>query len=365
MSMKAAVLYGAHQPLVVEELSLLPPRHGEVRVRFAASGVCHSDLHYIKGDRTCPMPVVMGHEGAGVVEEVGAGVSYVQPGDHVILSLVPACGRCEDCVAGRPNLCAVRYTLNGNLPDGTTRLRKGQDEIKHFACVSSFAEYGVVPEGSLVRIDKDMPLEQAALIGCCVTTGVGAALWTAKVQPGTSVVVIGCGGVGLNIVQGAALAGAERIIAVDTVPSKLEYAEAFGATHQVNASAVDPVQAVRDLTKCRGADYAFEAIGLTETSIQALQSTRRGGKAIIVGVIRQGAQLTIDPDFLHQDRQLLGCTYGSANMRAGMPQLIDLYRAKKLKLDELVSRTYKLEDINEAFEALDHGEVARSIIAYR
>jgi NDMA-dependent alcohol dehydrogenase len=365
MSMKAAVLYGAHQPLVVDEVSLLPPRHGEVRVRFAASGVCHSDLHYIKGDRTCPMPVVMGHEGAGVVEEVGAGVSYVQPGDHVILSLVPACGRCEDCVAGRPNLCAVRYTLNGNLPDGTTRLRKGQDEIKHFACVSSFAEYGVVPEGSLVRIDKDMPLEQAALIGCCVTTGVGAALWTAKVQPGTSVVVIGCGGVGLNIVQGAALAGAERIIAVDTVPSKLEYAEAFGATHQVNASAVDPIQAVRDLTKGHGADYAFEAIGLTETSIQALQSTRRGGKAIIVGVIRQGAQLTIDPDFLHQDRQLLGCTYGSANMRAGMPQLIDLYRAKKLKLDELVSRTYKLEDINEAFEALDHGEVARSIIAYR
>jgi S-(hydroxymethyl)glutathione dehydrogenase/alcohol dehydrogenase len=207
-------------------------------------------------------------------------------------------------------------------------------------------------------------MAQAALIGCCVTTGVGAALWTAKVQPGTSVVVIGCGGVGLNVIQGAALAGAERIIAVDTMPSKLEYAEVFGATHRVNASEVDPVQAVRDLTHGHGADYAFEAIGLTATSVQALQCTRRGGKAIIVGVIRQGAQLTIDPDFLHQDRQLLGCTYGSANMRAGMPQLVDLYRAKKLKLDELVSRTYGLEDINAAFAALEQGEVARSIIAY-
>jgi S-(hydroxymethyl)glutathione dehydrogenase/alcohol dehydrogenase len=362
--MQAAVLYEAHQPLVIEELSLLPPETGEVRVRFAASGVCHSDLHYIKGDRTCPMPVVLGHEGAGVVEEVGPGVTYVQPGDQVILSLVPACGRCEDCVAGRPNLCEVRYTLRGNLPNGTTRLRKGGQEIKHFACVSSFAEYAVVPEGSVVKIGQDMPLDKAALIGCCVTTGVGAALWTAKVQPGTSVVVIGCGGVGLNIIQGAALAGAERIIAVDTFGSKLEYAEVFGATHTINASEMDPVAAVREITKGRGVDYAFEAIGLTETSVQALQCTRRGGKAVIVGVIRQGAQLTIDPDFLHQDRQLLGCTYGSANMRANMPQLVDLYQAKKLKLDELVSRTFRLEEINTAFEIMEHGEVARSVIAY-
>src|SRR2546423_6404814 len=223
--MQGAVLYGAHQPLVIEELHLLPPQAGEVRVRFGASGVCHSDLHYIKGDRICPMPVVLGHEGAGVVEEVGPGVTYVKPGDHVIRSLVPACGRCADCVAGRPNLCEVRYTLNGNLPDGTTRLRKGDQEIKHFASVSSFAEYGVVPEGSLVRIDPDMPLGQAALIGCCVTTGVGAAVWTAKVPPGTSVVGDGRGGGGLKINQGAAPAGAERIIAAGTVPGQLDYAE--------------------------------------------------------------------------------------------------------------------------------------------
>jgi len=362
--MKAAVLYEGGQSLAIEELTLLPPREGEVRVRFAASGVCHSDLHYIKGDRLHPMPVVLGHEGAGVVEEVGPGVTYAKPGDHVILSFVPACGRCRDCVAGRPNLCAVRYRLNGNLPDGTTRLRKGDQEIKHFACVSSFAEYAIVPESALVQTPPEVPLDKAALVGCCVTTGVGAALWTARVEPGSSVVVIGCGGVGLNVIQGAALAGAERIIAVDVRPSKLEYAEEFGATHTINASNTDPVQAVRDLTSGEGADYAFEVIGLIKTAQQALQCTRRGGKAVIVGVIRHGEQLTIDPDFLHQDRVLMGCTYGSANMRAAMPKLVELYLAKKLKLDELVSRTYRLEDINAAFTALDQGEVARSIIRY-
>jgi S-(hydroxymethyl)glutathione dehydrogenase/alcohol dehydrogenase len=350
--------------LAIEELSLLPPRKGEVRVRYAASGVCHSDLHYIKGDRLHPMPVVLGHEGAGVVEEVGPGVTQAQPGDHVILSLVPACGQCSYCVRGQPNLCSVRYRLRGTLPDGTTRLRKGNDEIKHFGGVSSFAEYGIVAETSLVKIAPDMPLDKAALVGCCVTTGVGAALWTARVEPGSSVAVIGCGGVGLNVIQGAALAGAERIMAIDVVPSKLEYAEVFGATHTINAQETDPVQAVRDLTAGEGADYAFEVIGLTQTAQQALLCTRRGGKAVIVGVIPHGQQLSIDPDFLHQDRMLLGCTYGSANIRAAMPKLMDLYMAKKLKLDELVSRTYRLEEINTAFAALEQGEVARSILQY-
>ena len=362
--MKAAVLYEAGRPLAIEQLSLLPPKEGEVRVRFAASGVCHSDLHYIKGERLHPMPVVLGHEGAGVVEEVGPGVTQAQPGDHVILSFVPACGQCQYCVNGRPNLCSVRYRLRGTLPDGTTRLRKGNDEIKHFAAVSSFGEYGIVPATSLVKIPENVPLDKAALVGCCVTTGVGAALWTARVEPGSSVTVIGCGGVGLNVIQGAALAGAERIIAVDVVPSKLEYAEEFGATHTINAAQTDPVQAVRDLTGGEGSDYAFEVIGRIHTAQQTLLCTRRGGKAVIVGVTPHGAQLTIDPDFLHQDRMLLGCTYGSANMRAAMPKLVDLYMAKKLKLDELVSRTYPLEQINAAFEALDQGEVARSIIQY-
>jgi S-(hydroxymethyl)glutathione dehydrogenase/alcohol dehydrogenase len=362
--MKAAVLYDVATPLAIEELTLLPPKAGEVRVRYVASGVCHSDLHYIKGDRPYPKPVVLGHEGAGIVEEVGAGVTYAKPGDHVILSFVPACGRCTYCVEGRPNMCAVRYSLNGNLPDGSTRLRKGIQEIKHFACMSSFAEYGIVPEGSLVKVPERMPLDKAALVGCCVTTGVGAALWTAKVEPGSSVVVIGCGGVGLNVIQVAALAGAEQVIAVDVLPNKLEYAKQFGATMTINARDADPVEAVRELTGGEGADYAFEVIGLTQTAQQALLCTRRGGKAVIVGVIRHGEQLSIDPDFLHQDRVLMGCTYGSANMRAAMPKLVDLYLAKKLRLDELVSRTYRLDEINTAFEALERGEVARSIIRY-
>ena len=362
--MRAAVLYEVGGPLAIEELTLLPPKEGEVRVRFAASGVCHSDLHYIKGDRPYPKPVVLGHEGAGIVEEVGPGVTRAQAGDHVILSFVPACGRCKDCVNGRPNLCGVRYRLNGNLPDGTTRLRKGSQEIKHFACVSSFGEQAIVPEGSLVPIPDNIPLDKAALVGCCVTTGVGAALWTARVEPGSSVVVIGCGGVGLNVIQGAALAGAEQIIAVDVLPNKLQYAREFGATLAINARDADPVEAVRDLTGGEGVDYAFEVIGLTQTAQQALLCTRRGGKAIIVGVIRHGEQLTIDPDFLHQDRMLLGCTYGSANMHAAMPKIVDLYLAKKLKLDELVSRTYRLDEINAAFAALEQGEVARSIIRY-
>jgi len=245
--MKAAGLYGAHQPLVVAEVHLLPPQAGEVRVRCAASGVCHSDLHYIKGDRVCPMPVVLGHEGAGLVEEVGTGVTYV--------------------------------------------------------------------------------------------------------QPGTSVVVLACG-------------GAERIMAVATMPSKLVYADGCGATHRVHASATEPVLAVRELPNGRGAAYACKAIGLTEPSVQAWQCTRRGGKAILVGVMRHGAHLPIDPDGFHQDRHLLGCTYGSAHRRAGMPQWVARYRANQLQLDELVSRTYHLADINTALAALEQGEVARSIIAY-
>ncbi len=213
--MKAAVLYEEFQPLVVEDLDLEGPRSGEVLVKLAASGVCHSDLHYIKGAREHPMPVVLGHEGAGTVEEVGPNVTYARPGDHVVLSFVPTCGRCSYCVKGRHNLCEARYGLRGSMPDGTRRLRKGDQEIYHFNGLSTFGERAVVPEDSLVLVREDAPLEKVALIGCGVPTGVGAAIHTAKVRPGSKVVVIGIGGVGLNVVQGAALAGAETIIAVD------------------------------------------------------------------------------------------------------------------------------------------------------
>ena len=362
--MKAAVLYEAFQPLEVVDVDLEGPRQGEVLVKLAASGVCHSDLHYMKGVREHPMPVVLGHEGAGTVEEVGPNVTYARPGDHVVLSFVPTCGRCSYCVNGKHNLCEARYGLRGSLPDGTRRLRKGNQEIHHFNGLSTFGELAVVPEDSLVLVREDAPLDKVALIGCGVPTGVGAAIHTAKVQPGSKVVVIGAGGVGLNVVQGAALAGAETIIAVDIRGPKLEHALQFGATHLVNGATEDVAERVRDITNGEMADYAFEVIGSVEAINQALHTTRRGGTTVVVGVAPTGAQLTIDPDFLHQDRVLMGCTYGSCYPRADMPMLVDLYMSGKLKLDELISWTFPLEEINTAFDLLDRGEVARSIIRY-
>ena len=362
--MKAAVLYEAFQPLEVVDVDLEGPRQGEVLVKLAASGVCHSDLHYMKGVREHPMPVVLGHEGAGTVEEVGPNVTYARPGDHVVLSFVPTCGRCSYCVNGKHNLCEARYGLRGSLPDGTRRLRKGNQEIHHFNGLSTFGELAVVPEDSLVLVREDAPLDKVALIGCGVPTGVGAAIHTAKVQPGSKVVVIGAGGVGLNVVQGAALAGAETIIAVDIRGPKLEHALQFGATHLVNGATEDVAERVRDITNGEMADYAFEVIGSVEAINQALHTTRRGGTTVVVGVALTGAQLTIDPDFLHQDRVLMGCTYGSCYPRADMPMLVDLYMSGKLKLDELISWTFPLEEINTAFDLLDRGEVARSIIRY-
>ena len=275
--MKAAVLYEPHNPLAVEDLHLDGPRTGEVLVKLAASGVCHSDLHYIKGDRQHPMPVVLGHEGSGTVEEVGQGVTYARSGDHVVLSFVPSCGRCSYCINGRQNLCQVRYNLQGNLLDGTKRLRSGDQQISHFNGLSTFGEYAVVPEDSLVLVREDAPLDKVALIGCGVPTGVGAAIHTAKVQPGSRVVVIGAGGVGLNVIQGSALAGAETIVAVDIHRAKLEHSLQFGATHLVNASTQDVVEAVDEITSGAMADYAFEVIGSTLAINQALHTTKRGG----------------------------------------------------------------------------------------
>ena len=357
--MKAAVLYEKFLPLAIEDLELEGPKEREVLVKLVASGVCHSDLHYMKGDREHPMPVVLGHEGAGVVEETGPGVTYAQPGDHVVLSFVPTCGHCSYCVKGRQNLCEARYQLRGKMLDGTTRLHNSAGDVHHFNGLSTFGEYAVVPEDSLVKIREDAPLDRVALIGCGVPTGVGAVINTAKVKPGSSVVVIGAGGVGLNVVQGAVLAGAEAIIAVDIYGNKLEHALDFGATHIVNAATEDVMEKVRDM-----ADYAFEVIGSTDAINQAMLTTKRGGTTVAVGVAPTGAELTIDPDFLHLDRVLMGCTYGSVYPRADMPMLVDLYMARRLKLDELISATVKLDQINDAFEALDQGEVARTVIRY-
>ncbi len=365
--MKAAVLYAAGQPLQVEELSVDNPRRGEVMVRVAAGGVCHSDLHILNGDLPAPLPVVLGHEGAGVVERVGDDVTDFQPGDHVIFLWRASCGRCFYCLSGRPALCELGAGIrwSGHLADGTSRFRKGDQEIRHFAGVSSFAERTVLPREGLVKIDPSVPLEKAAIIGCAVMTGVGAVINTARVEPGASMAVIGCGGVGLNVVQGGVLAGAEKIIAIDVLDNKLEFARRLGATHLINASQGDPVSAVKELTGGRGVDYAFEVIGNPRTIVQGYQMIRRGGTLVVVGVAPSGAEVAFNAASIMLDEKTIrGSLYGSCRPGLDVPRLIGLYQAGRLKLDELISRAYPIEQINEAFDALRRGEVARSIIRF-
>ncbi len=355
--MKAAVLYEVNKPLVVEDIDIDGPGRGQVLVKTAASGVCHSDLHFIEGLWPYPLPVVLGHEAAGIVERVGEGVTYVQPGDHVVLSFIPWCGSCRYCVTGQPYLCSQG-------PRSSQHLRKGDQQINVFATLSSFAEYVLVAENGLVKIREDVPLDRAALIGCGVMTGVGAAINTAQVKPGSSVAVVGTGGVGLNVIQGCVLAGAGQIIAVDIRDNKLEMARQFGATHTVNASQADPVATVRELTGGEGPDYAFEVIGSTEAIVQAWEMVRRGGQAIVVGMSPLGSKVAIDTRMFMQEKAIKGCVYGSTRPRVDMPRLIDLYLAGKLKLDELVTRRYPLEGINDAFTAMKNGQVARSVITF-
>jgi NDMA-dependent alcohol dehydrogenase len=363
--MKAAVLYGPHQPLEVADLEVLPPREGEVLVRMAAGGVCHSDLHVMQGHVPAPFPCVPGHEGAGIVVEVGPGVQNVRPGDHVVLLWRASCGACYFCSRGRPALCDLGGTIRwtGKLADGTSRFRKDGQEINHFAGVSAFAEYTVVPAAGVIAIPPEIPLEKAAVVGCAVMTGVGAVINTAAVEPGASVAVFGCGGVGLNVVQGAALAGAERIIAVDIRANKLDFARQFGATHTVLATETDPVVAIRDLTGGRGADYAFEVIGRPETLRQAYEATRRGGTTVAIGLPPTGTAYAVDAQSLVlQEKTLKGSLYGGCVPARDVPRLLALYQAGRLNLEALITRAYPLDQINEAFAALERGEVARSII---
>ncbi len=362
--MKAAVLYEAKKPLVVDEIEVEDPKRGEVMVKIVASGVCHSDLHFIEGLWPFPPPVVMGHEASGIVEKVGEGVTYVQPGDHVVLSFVPTCGACYYCTIGRPVLCTEGGGRGGAMKDGTTRLKKGDQVMRPFAQVGSFAEYAVVPEGGVVKIREDAPLDKVSLVGCGVMTGVGAVANTAKVEPGSSVAVIGAGGVGLNVIQGAELAGAAKIIAVDLLDNKLEMAKRFGATDVINGEKEDPVRRIREITG-GGADYSFEVIGNVKAIVQAFDSVRRGGTAVVVGMAPVGSEVSLNAaSFFMQEKVLRGCYYGSARFRVDMPRLIDLYMAGKLKIDELISREYPLEGINDAFAAMKNGEVARSIIKF-
>ena len=357
--MRAAVLREVGKPLEIEEVSIANPRSREVLVRTAATGVCHSDLHFVNGAYPHEFPVVLGHESAGVVEQVGDAVTYVKPGDHVITCLSVFCGECEYCLVGRMSLCQVL-----KAPEHSAgRLSTAAGPVHQFANLSSFAEQMIVHEHALVKLREDMPFDRAALIGCGVTTGVGAVFHTAGVEPGATVAVVGCGGVGLSAVNGAAIAGASRIIAIDLVGSKLNLAKAFGATDVIDASGEDPVRRVRELTG-GGVHYSFEAIGNKQAAEQCFRMLRAGGTATVIGMIPVGTKIELHgPDFL-MEKKIQGSNMGSNRFRVDMPRFVDFYLAGKLHLDLMISRRIKLEEINEALAELERGELARSVITF-
>lgn len=360
--MRAAVLYGFDEPLVVEEVELDPPKQGEVLVRMVASGVCHSDLHVVQGIHPTSLPAILGHEGAAVVEEVGLGVTNVRPGDHVMLTWLPYCGRCRSCTRGTPNRCENVAWYDSSLEDGSCRFHIGDRRIHHYN-TSSFAERSVVPAQTAIPVDPTLPLAELALMGCAVMTGVGAALNTAGIRPGQTAAVVGCGGVGLNVIQGCRIAGAAQIVAVDVVPEKLALARELGATDTVDAAATDATAAVRDLTG-GGVDFAFEAIGRPQTIELAISLTGRGGHAILVGMAPPDARIPLDALTLTLEEQSVrGCWYGSCVPLRDFPILIDLYRRGELRLDPMITRC-RLDDVNEAFRRMQAGETARSVIVY-
>ncbi|MEK7364171.1 MAG: Zn-dependent alcohol dehydrogenase [candidate division NC10 bacterium] len=367
MKAKAAVLFEVGQRLQIRDVEVQAPRAGEVLVRMAAAGICHSDLHAMTGHLVASLPAILGHEGSGIVADVGPGVTSVKPGDHVIPLWRLSCGTCEYCSDGRPALCpeGTQIRMTGRLLDGSTRFTLDGQEIKHFAGVSSFAEYSVIPARAVLKIPEDFPLDRAALLGCAVITGVGAVFNCARVRPGSSVAVFGAGGIGLNIIQGAAIAGAEKIIAVDILPNKLEFARQFGATHTINGSTGNAVEQIRALTDGKGVEYAFEAIGLPATMRQAYDSLRKRGMAVVVGVTPMTAEVSVPVmSLVYEERILTGSVYGSSRPSIDIPKLIALYRSGKLKLDELLTRRYPFAQINEAYDALERGEVARSIVTF-
>jgi S-(hydroxymethyl)glutathione dehydrogenase/alcohol dehydrogenase len=345
----------------VEDVDISKPGPREVLIRTAAAGVCHSDLHFYNGTYPGATPMVLGHESAGIVEAVGDDVHYVKPGDHVITCLSVFCGHCEYCLTGHMSLCQEPETRRG--PEQEPRLSMSGNGVQQFANLGSFAEHMLVHEHAVAKIREDMPLDKAALIGCGVTTGVGAVIHTAKVEPGSTVAVIGCGGVGLSCINGAAIAGASRIIAVDMVPSKLELARKFGATDVVNGKETDAVEAVKELTG-GGAHYTFEAIGLKVTAEQAFNMLRNGGAATIIGMIPPGDLVTVHGMEFLFEKKLQGSFMGSNRFRVDMPRYVELYLQGKLHLDDLVSAHIKLSDVNDAFKQLETGEVARNVIIF-
>jgi len=369
MQTRAAVAHKAGEPLTIETVELDGPKEGECLVEIRATGVCHTDEFTLSGkDPEGIFPAILGHEGAGVVVDVGKGVTGLKPGDHVIPLYTPECRQCDYCLSGKTNLCqAIRETQGrGVMPDGTSRFSVGKDRIYHYMGTSTFANHTVVPEIALAKIRKDAPFDKVCYIGCGVTTGIGAVMNTAKVEPGANCVVFGLGGIGLNVIQGLRLVGADMIVGVDTNPRKKALAEKFGMTHFVNPNEVqgDLVPYLVDLTK-GGADYSFECIGNVQVMRQALECCHKGwGESVIIGVAPAGAEISTRPFQLVTGRVWRGTAFGGAKGRTQVPKIVDWYMDGKIEIDPLITHTMPLDDINKAFDLMHAGESIRSVITY-
>ena len=369
MKMKAAILQELNTPLKIEQVELDDPKDREVLVKLVATAVCHTDIHCIKGDLATPPPVVLGHEGAGIVEKVGKDVTSVGPGDKVVLTVAPYCGKCPACMMGVPTSCEDYPTttmMMGSMTDGTKRLkRKNGEELSHFMAQSSFAEYAIVHESAAVKVREDVPLDVVCLLGCGVSTGIGAVINKARVKAGSSVAVFGCGGVGLATIMAAKLVGARQIIAVDMLDKKLEFARELGATDLVNGSKDDPVAKIAELA-AGGVDYAFEAIGNTTAMTQAFHSVyaRPGGMAVVLGLAPIGTTFSIEAWRFMREVTVTGCTVGSIRPQIDIPHYIDLYMAGKLPLDKMISAHYPLGQINKAIKDTIEGKIMRGVITY-
>jgi S-(hydroxymethyl)glutathione dehydrogenase/alcohol dehydrogenase len=364
MKTKSAVLYEYGKPMKIEELELDKPKEKEVLIKYEAAGICHSDLSIMNGVLNAPpLPAILGHEGAGIVHEIGPQVTRVKLGDHVAALWVPMCGECYYCLKGQPYLCVLKDKVRGGtMLDGSHRLHKGDQKINMMMGTGTFSQYNVLSEKSVLPIDSDIPFDVASIAGCAVMTGVGAVLSKAKIEAGSSVAVVGIGGVGLNIIQGAVLANATTIIAIDILENKLGYAKDFGATHVINSAKEDPIAKVMDITGGIGADYSFEALGKSQTATTCFKLIRRGGTAVIVGIPSLDDNLTLPLMEFLGGKSLLGTYYGAGDARVQLATILKLYKGGRIKLDELITKRYSLEEINTGFADLSSGKNARGVV---
>jgi S-(hydroxymethyl)glutathione dehydrogenase / alcohol dehydrogenase len=370
MKSRAAVAWEANKPLTIEEVDVQGPRAGEVLVEMMATGVCHTDAYTLSGlDSEGKFPAILGHEGAGIVREIGAGVTSVKVGDHVIPLYTPECRGCKTCLSQRSNLCtSIRATQGqGLMPDATSRFSVGGKDVFHYMGCSTFSNFSVMPEIAVAKVREDAPFDKICYIGCGVTTGIGAVVWTAKVWAGANVVVFGLGGIGLNVIQGARMVGADKIIGVDINPSKVDMARKFGMTHFVNPSEIGSdkvVEAIVDITG-GGADFSFECIGDTTTMRQSLECCHRGwGESIIIGVAPSGAEISTRPFQLVTGRVWKGSAFGGARGRSDVPKIVDWYMDGKINIDDLITHVMPLDDINSAFDLMHSGESIRSVVTF-